>query len=41
MTDTDSGNGLLLDDTKPLAESLLKIIPDMINVIRGGVSSIS
>ena len=42
MTDIDSGNGLLPEGTKPLAEPILKIIPGrMMYVIRGGVSSIS
>ena len=41
MTDIDSGNGLLSEGTKPLAEPILKIIPGMMYVIRGGISSIS
>ena len=40
MTDIDSGNGLLPDGTKPLAELILKLITGMMYVIRGGVSSI-
>ena len=38
MTDIDSGNGLLPEGTKPLAEPILKLIPGMMYVIRGGIS---
>ena len=38
MTDIDSGNGLLPEGTKPLAEPILKLIPGMMYVIRRGVS---
>ena len=38
MTDIDSGNGLLPEGTKPLAEQILKLIPGMTYVIREGVS---
>ena len=40
MTDIDSGNGLLPEGTKPSPEPILKLIPSMMYVIRGGVSSI-
>ena len=33
-TDIDSGNGLLPEGTKPLAEPILKLIPSMKYVIR-------
>ena len=38
MTDIDSGNGLLPEGTKPLAEPILNLITGMLYVIRGGVS---
>ena len=40
MTDTDSGDGLLPEGTKPLAELILKLITGMTYVIRRGVLSI-